>query len=451
MRKRSGMAAGLAASVTLGLPATGAAQAGLGPAHADWTLWLPFAGALVVVFFAGAAGLLYLWRLQIRFLDACQAKQELALFAERPAGVPSGTVRSVLALFIVFVTIALFALSMLPEPVRVKFPDVLSGILGTVLGFYFGCRSAGASHAEEPSARPSAALRDHDHAAVRATVSDPATVEDRVRSGVAAARAVAKVLPADLGKKVRRAADGVDTGLGVADILRAGARMGGVLGQSGDPVATSGDGGPIRDALARAAWSFGRVLGGTVPPLAVATAVVGIGARLAGAAYERWVARVLHAPYSPELFSPGTIDANTGLSLLLRCPTFARVFATEFAAGDRAFARRLVERALSEEDAAELWREHAARFADREEFERGLDEFQRAAIEQEVLGAVPEDSADDAGGVKELLAAVDRLHGDEAARRDLDAIVLMANELKREGHSPEAAFHEARRQMEQAP
>src|SRR5690606_13568457 len=138
-----GVAAVLAASVTLAVPATGAAQAGLRHAHTDWILWLPFAGALFVVFFAGAAGLLYLWRLQVRFLHACQTTADLELFAERPAGVPSGSVRSVLALFIVFVTISLFALSMLPAPLRVNFPDVLSGILGTVLGFYFGARSSG--------------------------------------------------------------------------------------------------------------------------------------------------------------------------------------------------------------------------------------------------------------------------------------------------------------------
>ena len=89
--------------------------------------WVSIGATLAVVFVTGAGIVLYLWFLQARFLAACQASGDLGLFARKPAGVPSGTVRSLLALFIVFASIAFLALSMLPLVPDMEFPEMLTG------------------------------------------------------------------------------------------------------------------------------------------------------------------------------------------------------------------------------------------------------------------------------------------------------------------------------------
>lgn len=75
--------------------------------------------------------------------------------------------------------------------------------------------------------------------------------------------------------------------------------------------------------------SFTAALGSTAGPLAIAGIVAIVGARLAGSAYDRWVARVLNAPYTPELFPPTVIDAAVAMSILRASPVFAKAFASE--------------------------------------------------------------------------------------------------------------------------
>lgn len=88
--------------------------------------WLPVSITLALVVVAAGGVLLYLGRLQQRFLAACQENRDIALFAQHPAGVPEGTIRSLLALFIVFASIAFIALAMLPLPGIKEFPEPAS-------------------------------------------------------------------------------------------------------------------------------------------------------------------------------------------------------------------------------------------------------------------------------------------------------------------------------------
>lgn len=410
--------------------------------------WLPVSITLAIVVAAAAGVLLYLGRLQQRFLAACRESRDITLFAQHPAGVPEGTVRSLLALFIVFASIAFVALAMLPLPGVKEFPELMSGILGSVLGFYFGARGASASGAKEVLARVDAAQAERDRALEQGTASKVEQIREQIAGGVEVARAVAKVLPAQMGKQVDQVARTVDEGLGVVDRLRGGGNIEQALAKATEIASKLGQKDPVKGTLLQAAGSFASVLGGTLPPLAVAGAVVSIGSRLAGAAYDRWVARVMHAPYTAELFPPTVIDANTAIALTLKSPILKQAFAPELERGDRGFFKELVDLALSEVQLDELWRRLGSRFGDRARFDHGLAEFQRGAMTLETVKDLPADLAPETGGIEPLLAAVDRLNGDPKARRDLDAIVLMADALKREGRDPAAVFEQAKQQME---
>ena len=69
----------------------------------------------------------------------------LAGYTDLPLGLPRGTVRAVLALIIVFGSVVFLAVSMIETPggTVYRFPDALTGILGAILGFYFGKGSTG--------------------------------------------------------------------------------------------------------------------------------------------------------------------------------------------------------------------------------------------------------------------------------------------------------------------
>lgn len=417
------------------------------PAPEGFSLWLPIGITLLIVFAAAGCVLLYLARLQQRFLSACRESHELVLFAQHPAGVPEGTVRSLLALFIVFASIGFLALAMLPVPGVKEFPELMAGILGSVLGFYFGARATvpAGGHALE---QVGAARAERDRALEKADRGQLETVRDNVQAGVGVARVVAKVLPAEAGSRIEQAAAVVEDGLAAVDRLRAAGGAQQALQELSGLAARLQDDSPINGVLGRAMTSFAGVLGGALPPLAIASAVVGIGSKLAGAAYDRWVARVLHAPYTPELFPPSVVDANTAISLVLQSPILRDAFAAELDRGDRRFFGELLELALSEERSEELWSRFAGRFEDRAAFEQGLAEFQRAALTTELVKDVEPAWTREIGGVDPLLSAIDQLNADPAARGDLDAMVLIADALKREGKAPDQLFEAARRQVE---
>ncbi len=92
-----------------------------------------------------AALLVYVWGLRDRTIQAANIGDPngsnrnslVAAFYALPLGVPRGSIRGVLAIIIVFGSIAFLAISMLKGDAY-KFPDALTGILGAILGFYFG-------------------------------------------------------------------------------------------------------------------------------------------------------------------------------------------------------------------------------------------------------------------------------------------------------------------------
>ncbi|VAX34562.1 hypothetical protein MNBD_NITROSPIRAE03-348 [hydrothermal vent metagenome] len=105
------------------------------------TIWV--IGTIFFIIVAVVGGFAYMYILQQSFLNACREEKQLTLFFQSPAGLPTGTVRSIIALIIIVVCLYLAILLFF----RVagdesEFPEVLSGLLGAVVGFYFGSRTA---------------------------------------------------------------------------------------------------------------------------------------------------------------------------------------------------------------------------------------------------------------------------------------------------------------------
>jgi hypothetical protein len=423
-------------AVLWSIPVLVMAANGAGPNR--YVGWFVIAIALTLI----VAAFLTIWILQAKFLQTCTDKDSLELYAQLPFGVPAGTIRSTIALIIVFASLAYIALEMAEIG---KFPDIMAGILGTILGFYFGTRAEAERVDADALARVGEATLQRDRAVEEVNESKLTTVMAKARAGVEVVRTVSKVLPKELAAKVGGVADVVTKGLAVADGLAGSGKTRDALAEKGKAVAVLQQDNPIKDVLLRATKSFGDVLGTAVPPLAIVSVIVAVGSRMAGAAYERWVSRVLNAPYTPELFPAAVIDASVARSIIRGSPIFREAFAKELEVGERDFIRTLVNQALSDDAINKLWARDdvARRFKDRETLQRGLEEFQRAAMTEEVLKDIDPKLTEEAGGVNSFLTAIDKLNANPQAQRDLDAIVLMTNQLKREGKVFEPAFKEA--------
>jgi tetratricopeptide (TPR) repeat protein len=185
-------------------------------------------------------------------------------------------------------------------------------------------------------------------------------------------------------------------------------------------------------------------VGGAVPAVGLVIAIVTIGARLTGAAYERWMARVMSAPYTPALFDPAVIDANTALVLLGRSPKLSQVFKDELDRGDRRFLLTLTKQALSENPSDALWQGYPGRFANLGEVDAAVAEFQSAAIELEVSKDIDPTWAAAAGGLGNVMSALGRIDGNDAARADLDMAVMAMDKLRQADQPVEKLFDEAR-------
>lgn len=401
-------------------------------------------------------GLLVL--LQWRFFKACKEHGKLELFAESPFGVPVGSVRSALALTIVLASLGYIGASIVGTVLgsELPFPEIAATVLGTVLGFYFGSRGGAASAMQVTELVRESVHRDADRAVARATQEKDETLlgtfKEKATNGVRTARVIADLLPERAGAPVKRVVEIAEATLGAANALAGQGKTGEALAKVQDVVGLAKS--PLSGALGGAIASFKGVLGTAVPVVGVALAIAGIGGRLVGAAYDRWVARVLGAPHTPELFPPTIVDADMTMMIVRRSPVLRAAYQDALTAGDRAFFSAFKDLALSADGADALWQE--ARFGrdvglDREQVEAAATEFQREVMNELTVREIPGDAAAQAGGAEALLGQVDRLQADTDARVELEKLVLLVDGLKQDGQPVEKLFAEAAQALEGAP
>jgi hypothetical protein len=271
---------------------------------------------------------------------------------------------------------------------------------------------------------------------------------ETVKEGLLVANTIREVLPDSLRGPAESVIGKVQAGLMLVEGLKSSGNVGEAFEKAIGLVKDVSKEGGVATLLAKAAGSFGGALGGTIPPLALALSVATIAARLSGAAYERWIARVLNAPYTPALFPPSVIDANTGFVLLRKSPLFAAAFAPEIQQGNRAFVLAFVQMALSESGSETIRTRYQDRFATLQEIDEALNQFQQAAIELEVSKDLTGDMVADVGGIEPLMRGIDQINANAEARADMDALVLMIDKLRKADQPVEKLVREARQEVE---
>lgn len=451
------------------------------PAHTgfDINTLYPLLVLLAVVVFTGVL-LRYMWGLRNQIssaivnsqLDDTVRTNVLSGYSDWPLGLPRGTIRALLALVIVFGSVALLAVSM-AVPQVYKFPDALVGILGAVLGFYFG--KSGSSTEGQAVAAVAAANADARDAIKQATDAKAesqdaqaqtaaanealqntkqqhdALANDRLdvitghlQDAVDVGQTLAKVLPGKFGQSVATATDVVSNTLTTVSDLRKG-DLAGAIQQATRIVDRAAPNLPVVNILAKAAQAIGPVLGSSIPPLALLTTIVSIGSKLGSVAYAHWIARIMDLPYTPEQFSPKLFDSNAAISVITQVPAVLKAFRPQLAAGDRETALEVVQLALAGDDGESLLTKYPQAFAGtaQPQIEAAVRDLQKAALDFVLGNEIPPDAAKEVGGLASLLKAVDQVRANPEASAALDMVMTTAKTLESAQKHPEQEFTNA--------
>ncbi len=400
-----------------------------------WTI-----GTLVYVVGVIGGFLWYMYTLQKRFFEGCKEEKHMALFFESPAGLPAGTVRSVLALIIVTISLYFIVIGTFRG---VGFPETLTTILGTVIGFYFGSRSASKDTDQAEMDQMKAYQKDRDVA----LTAQGGTLLKKIEKGISMSKVALDLLPDDLKKKYSGVVGKLEQGLSSAQDLSKLGNASQAIEKAKEVFDSFRKDNPVKDIVQKASLSFATVLGGSIPPVAIIGAVVAVGTALAGVAYQKWKSRILHAPFSPADTPLKIVDANTGFTLFLQCPIFKNAFMDKLEANDRPFIASAVEKFLGPTDKTQLWNAYKDRFESIDQFETGLEEFRRAAVDLEIKNEIPPDLLSEVGGYENLIASIDKIHSNPDAKADLDAVFMIAQGLQQKGEPVKSIFEKVREEI----
>ncbi len=423
--------------------ATGSVTAQIAQLDMHW-VWVTI--VLLILIIGGGFG--YLYVLQRQYLNACLKEKQLSLFFNSPGGLPIGTVRAVLALIIIATSLYLAVLSFfnILGKDNTKFPEVLSGILGAVLGFYFGSRTAGKGEEEALQTQIKGLKTDRDNIEQEKEAGESSGLISDVKKGLTMSKAVLSYLPEDVRKKYGGYIEKLETGVKTAEQLTQGGKIKESLEKAADLFDTFKKENPFRDIYHKVIDTASGVLGGAAPATAAILAVAGISVKISRAAYEKWKCRILNMPFNPAVVPLKVVDANTGFSLLSTNPVFKEAFKQELAANDRPFMEGAVFKFTKQENTETLWDEYKGRFSSRQDFEDGLQAFRKAVAEGELASEIDPAWLAEAGGRGQLLESMDKLNNDEGAKAALHEFVTAVEGLQRSGQSPAAILDKVRQE-----
>jgi hypothetical protein len=386
----------------------------------------------------------YMFYLQKKFLKACEDEDQLNLFTTAPAGLPTGSIRSILTLLIIVFSLYLFTLQAFGVG-GVQFPEALAAILSAIIGFYFGSRTA-SKGGEETLKDTHEKLKE---AKEEQYVGKAESVVKEVGSKLKTAQAVMNFLPEELRNKYSPTLNKVVDYVGKAENLLENDAFSKAADKAGDALNVFKKDNPIRDIVSKTAKSFGAVVSG-IPPLAIVGAVVSVSGVLAGVAYNRWRARILNAPFSPTVAPLKLVDPDTGFYLVLGSPILKEAFKTQLEGQDRPFLEKVVQDFLQKET-DEIWPEYQGYFDSVATFEEGVQQFRMAAATNEMEGEIDPALFTEVGGYKAFMEMIDKIREDDQAGADLDLLMEVADNLKKtETDEPlHKIFQDARKEIEE--
>ena len=407
-----------------------------------WWVGLSVFFLIMIFLFLG----FYLVYLRREFGKICREGKKLTEFIKAPAGVPQGTIRSILTLIIV--TFSLFLIILVAFGITEKFPEVLTAILSAVIGFYFGNRAASMA-TETTNGELERTVQQRNEALEERDKGKAAEIFKKLNKGIALAKTVTDLLPEDLKKKHQGTLEKLERGAEAAkDLLNKG-NLESAIKAADEVFGIFKKENPFRGIVSKALSSIGKITGIAASPMSIISTVVGIGTTLTGGAYARWKARILNSPFSPSVVPLKTVDADTGIILIDKCPILKEAFQEKLDAKDRPFFGRVAIDFISQETPVLLKKkEYLDHFDSQEDFENGLQEFRKLLATVELISEIDPALLTGVGDSKTLMATIDKIEKDEEARGDLGLLVKIIEGLQEANEPVKNIFDKIRKEME---
>ncbi|MBK1679631.1 hypothetical protein [Rhodocyclus tenuis] len=359
-----------------------------------------------LVFLVGLGFAAFLWWLCARYFqllrEANPGENLLSSLKDLPMALPEGTVRAIIALIIGVVGLPLLVFSK-----ELGLSDAIAGYVnGIIIGvfsYYFGTRAnagdaqttrqtvkmldtAQATNAtlEQKVNELNGEVEQVDGLKTSLQASDFDRQTTRLQEQLTQAEVLIDVLGPALPKGLipDGAGDALKTAQQVLETARK-LKAGEITGETVTQVASAAEtliGKSPLTALLKTAAGAMPALANLTPAAGVAL-LLGVAWRLGSDQYRRWVARVLDAPYDPQLISLGLITPTSAEIALKDCPIFKKAFADRLQ--QPAFISDLLDAVLRDDAADRLWAAYGAKsecFASRGELEQGLNEFRGALL-----------------------------------------------------------------------
>jgi uncharacterized membrane-anchored protein YhcB (DUF1043 family) len=339
----------------------------------------------------------------IRGMSSSDAASAFANLKDTPMALPEGTVRAVIALIVGVVGLPLLMHSDVLN-LSTAVAGYVNGIIIGVFSYYFGSRNSGADAQTTRQTVKLLGESEEDKRKLETQVSTLGGQVDQAQSALLTTETRTKL--ADDLQRLQEHVSGAEMliealgpvlpkGLipeGAAEALqKAKLTVGAVQGLETDgftcetmkQVADATEGllgkSPVVELLKSAATMMPVISG--LPPVAVVALALGTARQLGSDQYRRWVARVLNAPYDPQIISHGQVSATSAAIALQQCPIFKKAFSAQLL--NPAFVSDLLTQVLSDEGAGEMWAQYGEdtnRFASRGELENGLLEFRSVLL-----------------------------------------------------------------------
>ncbi len=384
----------------------------------------------------------YMFYLQKKFLEACREDKQLPMFFDKPAGLPKGSIRSILTMMIIIFSLYVFVISL---ATGIEFPQALSAVLSVIIGFYFGNRSASV---EDKS------LTNHlkeklGHVQAEKDESKAGQIIRKVNKNVKLLKTVLSILPKEKRKQYEPLLNTLETGTKAAEALMGTGAFGDAAKKVEKLYETFKKENPLKSLVSKASVSFAAVASG-VPPLAIVGVIVAGGAVLAGVSYSRWKARILNMPFSPGAAPLKSVDADTGYALLMDCPVLKAAFEKQLRSRDGVFLEKAMTDFFSRET-DDLWSEYGNQypFDSYEAFEEGIQQFRMLAATDQVEQEVDPALFGEVGGYQNFMTIMDQLRENNEAAADLDLLVETVDSLKKTDEPIVSIFEKVKKEVEQ--
>ncbi|WP_419661832.1 uncharacterized protein Dvar_22650 [Desulfosarcina variabilis str. Montpellier] len=405
--------------------------------------WIYLTVAVLFLVFGGVIGFMFV--LHKKYLEACTRNQQINVYSKSPAGLPEGTVRAMISFIIIAVSLYLCVLLFFQIVGEGStFPEALSSLLGAVVGFYFGSRSSKSDDGKMLQEQLSGMEKERD-------TGQSDTLLTKINKGIVMSRAVIDALPEEQKKMYGELLENLEKGYQTVNAISRGGNVSEAVAKGKALFDLFRKENPVRDIFSKALEAFIPVLSGSVPALAVIATVVDCGVKLVGSTYEKWKKRILNVPITPAVLPLQPVDANTGFTLLLKSPIFKMAFKEKFEANDRPFMRQTTELLVaSDADVDECWNQYKTYFDSREQFDQGLQQFRKAALDRELAADTQDDPAlfSQVGGLGTFMDALDQINTDADAQAALHQLAMVVETLHKQGEPVPAIFEKLKKEEE---